>query len=1641
MDPALEELYAEGGLDDEVAVILRLADPAAVPAGVRVIAQFGVIVTCRLPRGDIPRVREAGAVRSMKRARLYGPTLDAMGGELDEAVLDARPSDRRRPDGGLPTGRGVVVAHIDWGVDFAHPDFRNDDGTTRLLALWDQSSAVDPRRPNRYGYGRIHLAGDIDGALAANDPYAALGYDPANSDSGAGSHGCHTLGISAGNGRSGGPLGLAPQADLVFVHLSTATAEGPTLLGDSVALLEAFDFIACIAGTRPFVVNCSLGRHAGQHDGKTLTEQGIDAFLLAAPGRAICWSCGNYFDRSIHACGQLRPGERRTLRLVTDVADRTPNEVDLWYPGVDRFGLKLRGPRGVAPVAVAPGERATVMHGGREIGRVYHRIGDPNNGDNQVSLFLYQSAPPGEWEITLDGDDVADGRYHAWVERDAACRNCQASFAPQDSDPRSTTGTICNGLWTLAVGAYDAHQDDRPLTAFSSCGPTRDGRERPHLVAPGKLVLSARSRPRLAAMDPPLLTRMSGTSMAAPHVTGTIALMFEAAGRPLGIEETRRLLLTATDDPPPADSLDRLRWGGGYLNTAAAVAAARESGRQRAVHAEAAMEHEHGREQTMSMPDELTARAAPAAAAETGAAAPASSTEANGCPGVGEAHDADAEAKRSPRRFVRTPPLQVQIPLIGGPPALSLPVGGSASPFAFTVPLGPTPAAAPIPVQAPAVAAPAQPGVGMSGVAPVPKSGAGVLATPAPGLTAEPVPSEPAPLDPIVSEPATLEPVPVPAAQDPAAPLALPAAPLYADPGSPRAVDGTLDEASTRSSTPFQVQVPLTGGAPALALPLGGGNSPFAFTVPFGASSSPAARSAPSVPAGEPSEPQPWSDFGSDAVEPLEDWQEFEAEAEAGPCGEAETDEQLAQPIDTEMAEVREAEYGSEADAGFGEQVLDAAERTAAVAAGTSSSGVLDLLARGSSRGPYELGARALPAPTATMLFNLFARADDGRQPGNALHRHYARRFELVARPNQPAIGLALRVGDLLVRVARGEGWGHVAVVAAPGLVLHDRLADARLRGEDYPRLRPGLYVQVVEPGPRRRQCADRFARRVSDAQGRVLPDTLLVRAIAAPEMEAEGDAGADASAAPSGGVPTLRKGDQGAAVAEAQRKLNRVHEDSVALGLPGLPGCPLSEDGRFDARMERAVRAFQERLLADPSEWNGVIGRATWQQLELLTGRLDTTPGSLTRQAQIAPGNRSARTTTPERLAEAFAEQAPAAAPPRASACAYFFKGSDYVRYDIANDTVNVGPVAIARFWPRLPAAFMRDLDAAVNWGNGKAYLFKEANYVRYNIATDRPDFGPVPIAANWTALPAAFARDLDAVVNWGNGKAYFFKGVQYLRYDIATDTVDFGPASIAANWTALPAGFTSNLDAVVNWGNGKAYFFKGPDYVRYDIATDVVDVGPVAIARNWPALPAAFRRDLGTALNWTFPNDLAGLMRSAGLTVNEVANWRTNGRPGGFHPIGIMLHHTAGNNDLHVVVNGRPDLNGPLANFYVGRNAEIHVVSGGRANHAGGGAQRVLDEVRGGVAPPDTAAHRGLSDGPVGNGFFYGFENENLGNGQAWPAAQLDSIARACAALCQLHCWSENRVISHAEWTARKPDPRGIDMNDFRRTVRSLF
>lgn len=578
MDPGLQELIAAGGSDEEVAVIVRLHPGSSPPPGLRLVTRFGDVATGRAVRGALAAIHDHASVASLKAPRIYAGEAEAIAparnpfadrpppgepglSEADPAPVD---SDERRPAGLAETGRGVVVAVIDWGIDFAHPDFRNADGSSRLIALWDQRADGVPAP---YGYGRIHRRGEIDHALRSDDPFAALNYRP--SESPQPSHGTHVLGIAAGNGRAGGPRGIAPEADLLFVHLGPGLGD----LGNSVDLLEAIDFVVRAAAGRPIALNMSIGRHAGPHDGSLLVERAIDWLIASRPGTVVVQSTGNYYARNVHMEGRLREGRSERLPFELPRSDAHPATVEVWYKGIDRFVARAVAPDGGAAMAELGANAVVRDAAGTELARLYHRAADPNNGDNLVALVLRPMAPAGRWAIEIAGRDVADGRWHAWIERNAGCPACQAVFAPGLASPLATTGSICNAMRTIAVGAYDAHDPDQPMARFSSTGPTRDGRRKPLVVAPGVRVLSVRSRQ--SAGEPAGYVRMSGTSMAAPHVTGTVALMLQASG-PQPVAAIRNALFASLAPPSPAGADQVERWGYGILDVAAAVAAARQ---------------------------------------------------------------------------------------------------------------------------------------------------------------------------------------------------------------------------------------------------------------------------------------------------------------------------------------------------------------------------------------------------------------------------------------------------------------------------------------------------------------------------------------------------------------------------------------------------------------------------------------------------------------------------------------------------------------------------------------------------------------------------------------------------------------------------------------------------------------------------------------------------------------------------------------------------------------------------------------------------------------------------------------------------------------------------------------------------------
>lgn len=189
---------------------------------------------------------------------------------------------------------------------------------------------------------------------------------------------------------------------------------------------------------------------------------------------------------------------------------------------------------------------------------------------------------------------------------------------------------------------------------------------------------------------------------------------------------------------------------------------------------------------------------------------------------------------------------------------------------------------------------------------------------------------------------------------------------------------------------------------------------------------------------------------------------------------------------------------------------------------------------------------------------------------------------------------------------------------------------------------------------------------------------------------------------------------------------------------------------------------------------------------------------------------------------------------------------------------------------------------------------------------------------------------------------------------------------------------------------------------------------------------------------------------LKDEGLTVLQHKGWESHnraasGRPWG--PVhGVIIHHTGGRapGDLSVVWSGRSDLPGPCAQAYMSTSGMVTMTGNGRANHAGGGDPRVLEQVKTESydgAPSPSRYHDGSAGAADGNRYFYGLEVSNTGSKtDDYPAAQYQAIVKFAAAICRFHGWSARSVIGHKEWSNWKPDPI-YSMVQFRKDVQALL
>lgn len=534
----------------------------------------------------VAALADSPAVRFVEAPRPFSPMLV---GSVPATRADAV---HAMAQGGR-TGAGVVVGIIDFGLDVTLDDFRHPDGTTRVAYLWDQGLEPAPgeRSPAGFGYGTEYDAAAIDAALATDDPFAVVRHVPEPA-----SHGTHVCGIAAGNGRTtdaahpGHYVGAAPEATIVFVQ---PAAEVATTFTDSAHVADAVAYVFARADElgMPCVVNMSLGQNGGSHDGESIVERAIDR-LLEQPGRAMTVAAGNEHVWRGHAAGTLEPGGSRALRLVVGGgmplpgggragrgADVTPNEVEVWYSPLDALAVVVCHPTGEATPEVAPG--GTEVHTFADGSQVFVDSERFSRLNGESRIYVEVAPAPGhplhggEWRIELRTLEVRDGRFDAWIERDVRRPGNafadQSFFAGSDFDPVRTLGTPATARRAVAVANYD-HRTTTPHES-SSRGPTRDGRAKPEVAAPGTDVVSSSALGGRRAPDDTLVparVAMTGTSMAAPHVAGVVALLLQEVPT-LEATQVARVLQAAADPPPGASRPFDPAWGSGRVDARRAV--------------------------------------------------------------------------------------------------------------------------------------------------------------------------------------------------------------------------------------------------------------------------------------------------------------------------------------------------------------------------------------------------------------------------------------------------------------------------------------------------------------------------------------------------------------------------------------------------------------------------------------------------------------------------------------------------------------------------------------------------------------------------------------------------------------------------------------------------------------------------------------------------------------------------------------------------------------------------------------------------------------------------------------------------------------------------------------------------------------
>ena len=456
------------------------------------------------------------------------------------------------------TGKDVLIGIVDSGFDLSHPMFRDSNGNLRVVALLDQNN------------GREYDTATLE------SQWVAGGSRPGRDDHG---HGTHVATI-AGGSKFAQYEGIAPGAKFLLVKTDYLNVD------------LAISWIYRKAGTSPCVANISLGYHFGAHDGTSVEERLYNT--LVGAGKILVISAGNERNDSLHLNGLFVPNQMEEVTF--DILRQDPPNppfvaTTFWYPDIDNYELDLITPSG--QVLPTPSIGNTDNYSGSniniEISRQAYSISNLTQIQIVISFNTF-SVPPSslrDWRFRIRCVSATIGRFDAWFNNSGF-----AEFRPHPLvQSQGTIGISATSSGCIAVASHVSKNSwnsdggpEQDITAFigrssrfSSLGPTRDGRWKPEISAPGQFLTAALADGSFLstiterANNADRLLTIEGTSMAAPVVTGAIALMLEKDSTLTPNQIKEILKETAKKDDHTQDTPWTPAYGYGKLNIVAAL--------------------------------------------------------------------------------------------------------------------------------------------------------------------------------------------------------------------------------------------------------------------------------------------------------------------------------------------------------------------------------------------------------------------------------------------------------------------------------------------------------------------------------------------------------------------------------------------------------------------------------------------------------------------------------------------------------------------------------------------------------------------------------------------------------------------------------------------------------------------------------------------------------------------------------------------------------------------------------------------------------------------------------------------------------------------------------------------------------------